>query len=183
MALGTGTVTAEQLARMPDTGDRYELVKGELRMMSPSGRRHGRVAMKLGVLLGRHVLDRGLGEVYAAETGFLLSRDPDTVRAPDVAFIAESRLQGMDEEIGYLPLAPDLVGEVVSPTDSFSQVQEKALMWIASGTKMVLVVDPQTRTLHVHRVANDIAVFDEKAVLDAGDIVPHWTLAVRELFA
>ena len=183
MALETGTVTAEQLARMPDTGKRYELVKGELRMMSPAGRRHGRIAMKLGRMLANHVADHELGEVYAAETGFLLSRDPDSVRAPDVAFVAQARLQELKEETGYLPLAPDLAGEVVSPNDSFSRVEEKSLAWIAAGAKIVLVVDPQARLLHVYRAADNIAVLDEDAVLDVSDVVPLWTLTVREVFA
>ena len=152
-------------------------------MMSPAGRRHGRIAMKLGRLLGNHVANYELGEVYAAETGFLLSRDPDTVRAPDVAFVAQARLQEVKEETGYLPLAPDLAGEVVSPSDSFSRVEEKALAWIAAGTKIVLVVDPQTRTVHVYRAADNIAALDENAVLDASDVVPQWTLSVREVFA
>jgi Uma2 family endonuclease len=183
MSLGAGTLTAKQLAMMADDGNLYELVKGELRMMSPAGRRHGRVALKLGLLLGNHVFQHHLGEVYAAETGFLLSRDPDTVRAPDLAFVSESRLREIDDDSGYVAIAPDLAGEVVSPTDSFSQVEEKALAWLAAGVRMVLVVDPANRRLHVYRSADCIAVLDETALLDADDVIPGWKLAVRDLFA
>jgi Uma2 family endonuclease len=139
--------------------------------------------MQLGLLLGNHVRENRLGEVYAAETGFLLSRDPDTVRAPDVAFIQQARLKELDDDAGYIAIAPDLVGEVVSPSDSFSQVEEKALYWLASGTKMVLVADPEARNMHVYRAADNIVVLDEHAVLDAGDVVPAWTLPIRDVFA
>jgi Uma2 family endonuclease len=182
MALSTGAITAKQLAAMPDDGNRYELVKGELRMMSPAGGRHGRVAFNLGLMLGNHVLERQLGVVYAAETGFLIERDPDTVRAPDVAFIGSARAQEIADEVGYVPLAPDLVGEVVSPSDSFSEVEEKALRWLKCGTRMVLVLDPACRTVHVYRAADEIVVLDESASLDAGNVVPGWKLRVRDLF-
>ena len=115
----TQPMTARQLTQVPDDGNRYELVLGELRMMSPTGGRHGRVTHNLALLLGLHVRQHDLGVVYAAETGFLLSRDPDTVRAPDVAFVNKVRLAEVDDDSGFMPLAPDLVAEVLSPNDSF----------------------------------------------------------------
>ena len=182
MATRTTTVTAEQLYEMPDDGNRYELIGGELRMMSPAGGRHGRVAHNLGLLLGNHVRKAELGVVYAAETGFLIARDPDTVRAPDVAFVNHQSLQKINEDAGYLPLAPDLVGEVISPSDTFSNVEEKALGWLAAGTRMVLLVDPGNRQLHVYRAVDNIVVLDDNAEVDASDVVPGWRFAVEELF-
>ena len=175
--------TAEQLALLPDTGMRYELVQGELQMMSPAGHLHGRIAMRLGSLLEDHVRRLRLGTVYAAETGFLLSREPDTVRAPDVAFVSKGRLAGLEDSEGYLPLAPDLVGEVVSPSDTFTQVEEKAMVWLAAGTRLVLVVDPGTRTVRLYRSDGHITVRRAQDEINAGDVVRDWTFTVGDVFS
>lgn len=182
MATRATTVTAEQMFVMPDDGNRYELIRGELRMMSPAGGRHGRVAHNLGLILGNHVRRENLGVVYAAETGFLLERDPDTVRAPDAAFVSQAKSRTIDADAGYLPLAPDLACEVISPSDTFSKVEEKASDWLAAGTQLVLLVDPETRKLHVYRAADKIVVLDEESTLDASDVVPGWRFSVSELF-
>ena len=139
--------------------------------------------MRLGSLLEQQVREHELGVVYAAETGFVISRRPDTVRAPDVAFVRQARLDREGDVAGYLPLAPDLVAEVVSPNEPQSQVEEKSLDWLASGAAMVLVVDPKTRTVRVHRAAGGVEVLDTASVLDANDVVPGWTLPVAKLFA
>ena len=171
--------TAEQLAALPRGDARYELVKGELRMMSPAGGRHGRVAMNLAVSLANHVTSGNLGVVYAAETGFIIARDPDTVRAPDVAFISRSRAEQIEDDTGFIPMTPDLAVEVISPTDTFSSV---AFSWLSSGTQLVLLVDPESRQLHAYRSAQQIVVLEEQDELDAGDVVPGWRLQVGGLF-
>ena len=183
MTTTTQPMTAEQLGALPDHGKRYELVEGELRMMSPAGNVHGRIAARLTALLFNHVDANKLGQVYAAETGFLLARDPDTVRAPDVAFVRNERLTSADcDVVGYLPLAPDLVAEVVSPSDLYSDVEDKALSWLDAGAAMVLVVDPRTRTLRVCRAKQNMLVLHEDGTLDADDVVAGWELAVGDLF-
>ncbi len=151
-------------------------------MMSPAGGRHGRVAFKLGWILANHVFRHQLGTVYAAETGFLLARDPDTVRAPDVAFVSADRAATVADDAGFVPLAPDLVGEVVSPGDSFSQVEEKALGWLANGTRMVLVVNPLHGTVHVYRSPHEIVILSNDDELDANDVIPGWKVRLAELF-
>lgn len=181
--MAIGTMTAQQLAGLRQDGNRYELVGGELRMMSPAGGRHGRVAMNLGALLRSHVVERDLGVVYAAETGFLLSRNPDTVRAGDVAFVSHARLEGIEDDTGYLPLAPDLVGEVVSPSDSPGEVDQKAHAWIAAGTRLVLVVNSQARMVRVHKAAAPVVELGEDDALDPGDVVPGWHPRVGDFFA
>jgi Uma2 family endonuclease len=175
-------MTAEQLATLPDGGARYELVEGELRMMSPAGGRHGRVAIKLALLLANHVLPADLGAVYAAETGFILTRDPDTVRAPDVAFVAKSRLAEIQDERGFVPFAPDLAGEVISPNESFANLRAKALAWLAAGTRLVLLVDPEVKQVHVYRGPDNIVVLGLMDQLDADDVVAGWRIGVADLF-
>ena len=172
----------EQFAALSvDTG-RSELVEGELRMMSPAGGRHGRVAMNCGRLLANHVEEHKLGVAYAAETGFVLARDPDTVRAPDVAFVSAARLSEIDDESGFVPFAPDLAIEVISPSDSFSAVEEKAFSWLSAGTRLVLLVDPANEIVHVYRAANEIAVFAKGDTFSASDVVTDWQVTVAKLF-
>ena len=115
-------MTAEQLMDLPDDGLRRELVDGELRETAPAGFDHGRVALNVGALLREHVRRERLGVVVAAETGFLISRDPDTVRAPDVAFVAAHRLPPAEDRERFADLAPDLVVEVVSPSERAARV-------------------------------------------------------------
>ena len=182
MSSTTKTITAEQLLAMPDDGNRYELIEGELHMMSPSGNVHGETAANITALLWNHVRHHRLGKVFAAETGFLLSRNPDMVRAPDAAFVATESLPSNDGGPSYLPLAPNLAVEVVSPSDSSTQVEEKARMWLDKGTAMVLVVDPATRTVRVYRTQDSIAVLTGSDQLDASDVVALWKPNVGEFF-
>jgi Uma2 family endonuclease len=175
--------TADELLRMPDDGFRYELVRGELRRMTPAGSEHGRIAMSFSWRLAQHVQENRLGAVYAAETGFVLARNPDTVRAPDVAFVNRERLEEAGETEGYWPGAPDLAVEVISPGDLYAEVEEKVFDWLNAGTKMVAVVNPRKRSVTVCKSPTDIAVLTEADVLDGGDVVPGFELVVREIFA
>lgn len=185
MTIGTRKITAEDLLRMPDDGFRYELVKGDLRKTTPAGDEHGYVAMNFGVSLGNHVRDNGLGRVYAAETGFRLSSDPDTVRAPDAAFVSRERVETAGRVRGYFPGAPDLAVEVVSPSDTHAEVVEKALAWLEAGCRMVLVADPERRAVTVYRSRDDIRILTAEAgdVVDGADVAPGWRALVAEVFA
>ena len=151
-------------------------------MMSTAGGRHGWIASRLNRLLGNHVDAKNLGTIFAAETGFLISTDPDTVRAPDVAFVHRQRMKELDNLDGYLPLAPDLVGEVVSPNDSTSEVEAKSQMWLAAGVKMVLVVDPINKSVRVYRTPSKIDVFQQGDTIDASDVVEGWMPNVTDIF-
>ncbi|MCO6458528.1 MAG: Uma2 family endonuclease [Pirellulaceae bacterium] len=174
--------TAEQLAAMPNDGKRYELVEGVLHMMSPAGSEHGEIAAKLLVRIANHVEPRRIGKTFAAETGFLIRRDPDTVLAPDVSFVSFDRLGRLTRHPGYLPLAPDLVAEVVSPSDRFGDVETKARTWIEAGVLIVLVVDPQSATIRDYRSADRIQVHSD-GFLDLDDVLPGFQLDVADLFA
>jgi len=168
---------------MPDDGMRHELVRGELRMMPPPGFEHGRVAATVGVLLGMHVRQTGVGVTLAAETGFLLASDPDTVRAPDAAFVSKERAEKVGRTAKYWPGAPDLAVEVVSPSDSYHEVQDKALEWLEAGSTAVLVLDPPKRTATVYREQGDAHVHGPEDTLDLSNAVPGFSVTVAELFA
>ena len=183
MATTHHLMTAEELLRLPDDGYRYELVRGELRKMAPAGYLHGRVAINVTTSLDRYVRDHNLGVVYAAETGFKLASNPDTVRAPDVAFIRRERVQEVGDAEGYWPGAPDLAVEVISPSDTFADVQEKVFDWLEAGTRMVILVMPRKRAVTVYRSLTDMMMLTEHDMLDGGDVVPGWKIPVRELFS
>jgi Uma2 family endonuclease len=179
----TKPVTADELLAMPDDGYRYELVKGELKRMSPAGDEHGRVGMELAIPLGAHVKKNKLGKLYLAETGFLIRTNPDTVRAPDVAFVRIERIKEDTGVKGYRIGAPDLAVEVVSPGDTVSEVEDKVAEWLEGGARMVWVVSPKLHTVTVYRSLNDIVTLTEKDKLDGADVVPGFQMDVAEIFA
>lgn len=176
-------VTADELLHMPDDGFRYELVQGELRRMNPAGTVHGRVAMSFAWRLAQYVEEHQLGTVYAAETGFRLSSNPDTVRAPDVAFVSQARIEAIGEIEGFWPEAPELAVEVISPGDAYADVEEKVFDWLDAGTKMVVVINPRQRSATVYKSPTDITALAEADILKGGDVVPGFELTVREIFA
>jgi len=179
----TRLVTADELLMMPDDGFRYELVKGELRQMSPAGHDHGRIVMELAVPLGQYVKSKKLGKIYAAETGFLIQTDPDTVRALDIAFLRQERVAEVGRSKGYWVGAPDLAVEVISPSDTVGEVEEKVEEWLEAGTRLVWVVSPKLQTVTVYRSLNDIATLTEKDTLEGGEVVPGFQIPVAEIFA
>jgi Uma2 family endonuclease len=179
----TKPMTADELLVMPDDGYRYELVKGELIRMAPAGYQHGVRTVELTTALHSHIKAHKLGVVCAAETGFLLSQDPDTVRAPDIAFIARNRVEKAGAVKSYWIGPPDLAVEVTSPGDTVRQVEEKVAEWLAAETKMVWVVSPKLHTVTVYRSLTDIATLTEKDVLDGGDVVPGFKIEVAKIFA
>jgi len=172
--------TAEELLRTPDLG-RCELVRGAVRMMKPAGGEHGRVTAYLSFLLGTHIVNNRLGTFYAAGTGFVLRRDPDTVRAPDFAFIAAGRTAS--SECGFIPAAPDLAVEVLSPDDRPGFVREKVAEWLEAGAMEVWVVDPRERTVTLHRQGRPPSTFAETDTIRGRELLPGLELAVRDVFA
>jgi Uma2 family endonuclease len=175
-------VTADELLAWPDDGLRHELIKGELTTMAPAGSEHGIVALRIGRLLGNFVEEQGLGETFGAETGFKIATNPDTVRAPDAAFVSRERFDWVGPTRKFWPGAPDLAVEVVSPDDAYAQVQAKARDWLEAGTRMVVVADPRKRRVTVYRSPSDIRVLTEQEVLDGGDVVPGWQVSVAAIF-
>lgn len=178
----TTSITAAQLLEMPDDGKRYELVAGELKTMSPSGWKQGEICSKMDRLVGNHVEKHDLGTVFGAETGFFIARSPDTVRAPDVAFVAKENLPTTDPADAYWPGAPDLAVEVLSPNDKTGDVDEKIHLWLAAGSRAVWVVDPKLKTVTVHQSTTDIRVLTIVDELDGGAVVPGLRCQVADIF-
>jgi len=182
MAINERLMTADELMRLPDDGQRHELVRGELRTMPPAGWEHGCETVEVTMSLGAHVRQHRLGRVVAGEPGFRLTTAPDTVRAPDVAFVRRERLPTGAARRGYFQGAPDLAVQVISPNDLYTEVDEKVAEWLTHGTMMVLVVNPRRRTVAVHRPGQPVRTLGEDETLDGDDVVPGWTMAVREIF-
>ncbi|MDE0205396.1 MAG: Uma2 family endonuclease [Candidatus Tectomicrobia bacterium] len=182
MTVSTKPMTADELLRLADDGKRYELIKGALFETSPAGTGHGMVAMRAGAILYRFVCLRRLGEVFAADTGFVISSDPDTVRAPDVAFVAAGRIPSSGVPAGYMRLAPDLVVEVVSPSDTASDLESKVFAWLDAGCRLVWVVYPAARSVTIFRSRHDVRALSEEDTLDGSPVFDAFNLEVRELF-
>jgi len=169
-------MTAEELLALPDDGSRYELVQGELKTLSPTGARHARVAARIIARLIDHVEPRRLGAVFSSEGGFRLAHNPDTVRAPDVAFVRTERVVDVP---GYFEGAPDVAIEVVSPSDRYSEVHEKTLQWLRAGTRAVVLVDPKTRSITIHRPDGAQQLADSIRI---DDILPGWEMSSSDVF-
>jgi Uma2 family endonuclease len=178
----TRLVTAEELWQMPDNR-RRELVKGEVRERARSGFDHGATVDNFQVLLSNHVRANRLGVVVGAETGFRLSRTPDTVRGVDVGFVRADRIPATGRPTTYWDGAPDLAVEVVSPTDTVEAVEEKVDDYISAGCAMVVVINPRRRTLTVHRGGRDPVVLREGDAFAAEDVVPGFQCSIAAIFA
>ena len=170
MGTTTHLMTAEELFWLPEDGLRHELIKGEHLTMSPPGELHGAVAMNLSILLGQYIKSRNLGQMYAAETGFKLERDPDTVLAPDIAFIRRERVGVLTQK--YRVGAPELVVEVLSPDDRKRKVEDKTARWLGSGASVVWLVDPKQRTVDVRLADGRQNLLTVDHELTGDDIIP-----------
>ncbi len=173
-----------ELSHRPENADkRLQLIEGIIYEMPPTGGEHGGIALDIGSLIRVHVKANDLGYTTAAETGYILFKNPngkDTVVAPDVGFISKERLpQGLPK--GYIPAAPDLAVEVVSPSDSADEIDQKVVLYLRYGTRLVWIWYPKTKTVIAHS-ASGIQRLDMSDTLDGGDVLPGFKLAVREIF-
>jgi Uma2 family endonuclease len=183
-------MTAEELLALALQDARTELLRGRLVVREPAGWRHGQVAARFLVAIDAHLererAEAGLrekrGDVVAAETGFVLERDPDTVRAPDVAYVATGKLPVVPAR-GFAPFAPDLAVEVLSPDDRPGEVQEKVAAWLAAGTTVVWVVDPLRRSIRVCMRSVPDRVLGSDDTIDGGELLPGLRLPVAPLLA
>ncbi len=175
-------LTADDLLRLYSEGVRGELILGVLCKTVPAGGRHGEVALILGAEIMSFVRPRRLGRVAGTDSGVRLSRNPDTVREPDVAYFSAQTLPLDAMPLGYYEVIPDLVAEVASPNDRPQEVHDKCHMWINAGVPMVLELQPESRSIRVHRRGQPIVTLTEEDVLDGGDVLPGFSCPVGELF-
>ena len=176
-------VTATELMQLPDDGNRYELVRGELVTMAPAGFLHGVIGDRIGRRIGDYVEHHALGISAAAETGFQIERDADTVRAPDYAFISHERLAGSPPAAGYADVIPDLVVEVLSPRDRQPEVDAKTTMWLDAGIRLVWVVDPASRTVVAHHERGTVTTYAAADTLIGEPVLPGFTCPVTDILA
>ena len=173
-------ITAEELLLMPRDGNRYELVRGVLVQKMSTGDPHGEVLLRIGAALSIYADNYDYGSTRAGEPGYRLDRDPDTVRAPDVAWIASGRIPEGTQ--GYPELAPDLAVEVKSPGNSNPEMAAKAAMWLSYGSREVWVADPETTTIIRHRPNAAPVTLGEDDILDGDDLLPGFSAPVWRLF-
>ena len=176
-------LTADDLLRLYSQGVNGELIRGVLCKTMPPGRRHGRIQAKLIIRLGAFVESRKLGFVVG-ETGVWLEQDPDTVRAPDIAYFSYERVSQEETEAddGYSEAVPDFAVGVVSPNDTRRAVYDKALMWRQNGVRLVWVVYPDTCTVEVHAEGQPVTTLGKEDALDGLEVLPGFTCPVSEIF-
>jgi Uma2 family endonuclease len=176
-------LTAEELGRLPDNNERRELIEGQLRRLPFHGFEHGVVVANLALPLTDHVQRHHLGVTVATGTGFLLARNPDTVRGADIAFVSNARLPASGRTTGYFPGPPDLAVEIVSPHDTLQDVEDKVDDYLAAGARLVWVVNPRRRTVTIHRPQTPPTMLRERDTLNGDDVVRGFACPVAEIFA
>ena len=173
-------VTAQELRRMPDAGP-CELIEGKLRRLRYCGHLHGWIVVRVSCLLGDHVKKEGTRGAYLGRPGFLIARDPDTVRTPDVGLVRRARAP--EDPDDFYPGPPDLAVEVVDWEDRIREVDEKAKAWLDAGAQMVWVVWPNNRTITVYRPGARPVTLRQQDTLEGGDVLPGFQCRVAEVFA
>jgi Uma2 family endonuclease len=170
------------LALADDTHYRYELVRGELRRMSPPSPRHGRYEVRLIVAISKYLESNPIGEVFPGDAGFQWQADPLTIRAPDVAFVAQRRIPP-DSVAGFWPLAPDLVVEIISPSESAGEIAEKVSDYLRAGVQLRWLVYPDQQEVQEYRPQQPFHIYDRAAALDGREVLPGFQYALSNLFA
>jgi Uma2 family endonuclease len=180
--VATKRITIEDLAALPPEFDRYELIEGELVEVSPASGDHGEVGSELHGRLWAYLHGRIVGRLFILDPGFVIARNPDTLLAPDIAFVSAERLAPGQRFPQYVGFAPDLAIEVVSPSNSRRELQRKVRLYLAAGTRLIWLVRPAQRTVTVIGRDQPERVLTENDTLDGGAVLPGFTLPLRELF-
>ncbi|MDT7689780.1 MAG: hypothetical protein QOE46_2539 [Acidobacteriota bacterium] len=188
MSTTTRLITADELEEIPHRDEhgndcRLELIRGELKVMSPTKPIHGIVCARITTRLGSFVEEHDLGETFGAETGFIVERDPDSVLGIDAAFVSRARLAAVENFEKFFPFAPDLAVEVLSPGNTVKEIDEKIALYFAAGSRAVWVFNPKLRTTAVYTSPLDVRVLSEQETLDGGEVLPGFELELSKLFA
>ena len=176
-------VTSDEFLTLPEAREASELVRGEIRVMTPASGAHGAVAGTIFAALNAFVEARQLGLCFPDNTGFLLPGLGDTVRSPDAAFVRGDKLPAQGIGTGWLSLAPDLVVEILSPSETESELEAKLRDYHAAGTQLVWVVDPAARAVTIRGASAPERSLTEADALDGGDVLPGFAIPVSRLFA
>lgn len=175
--------TADELLHRPKDGFRYELIRGELHQMSPAGFEHGQISARIVIHLGQFVEYHQLGTIVSAEPGFKLESNPDTVLAPDVAYVSHQRVSQITNPLAFADISPDLAIEVMSPSDSPAKLARKCETWLEAGSLAAVLVNPRQQTATVYqpgRMPVELTVTD---ILTVPEVVPGWEMPIRRMFA
>ena len=187
MSTTTRLITADELLAMPHYEGRNDirlaLIRGELKKMSPTGGTHGILRATIGAELIIFVREKDLGLVFGAETGFVVERDPDTVIGADVAYVSHERMKDVENLDKFLPFAPDLAVEVLSPGNTVQEIDEKIARHFAAGSRAVWVFKPKQRAVAVYGSPFDVRILGEQDTLDGGEVLPGFALDLSKLFA
>lgn len=175
------TITSDDLLDLPKDGFRYEIVKGELRKKMPSGILHALIAGRIAGLLSAFIRQRKLGEILTAEPGFKLSLMPETLRVPDVSFMRREKFLQIKNYNKFYQGAPDLAVEVVSPSETFQDVQEKIEEYLAHGVELIWIVRPKQMTITVYRPQHELKVLRGGDSLDGADVIPGFNCLVEDI--
>jgi len=174
--------TAEDLLDFQNSPWQHELIQGVLYRMPTTGDEHGYVTGNFFGWLFQHVKTNQLGELFAAETGYVVQTNPDSVIAPDCSYITKDRWSTNQLTGKYLRIAPDLVAEIVSPTDRTREVQEKVERWLQFGVRAVVVIDPKSQTVTVHQSLDQKTIYELHDTVDLNFVVPEFSLPMKHLF-
>jgi Uma2 family endonuclease len=178
----TGGMTADEFLQCSEDGVFLELVRGEVVRLAPAGGQHSRTGGRVYRILDEFVEERDLGVVFNSDAGFILERDPFTVRPPDVAFIAKTRMTEDQIPVGFISGAPDLAVEILSPTDTLQAAEAKARMYLRAGAKLVLIMDPGDQTIRAYRPESEVVIFGPEDELNAEPVLPGFRCPVWKLF-
>ncbi|MEI8194503.1 MAG: Uma2 family endonuclease [Phycisphaerae bacterium] len=182
MTAAVRLLTIEDVWKMPDNGGHIELICGELHPMSPANSLHGKLAMTLGAAIHQFARGNALGVVVSAETGFIITRNPDTLLAPDAAFIRRDRIPADGLSDKFFDGPPDLAVEIMSPHDSWQEVEHKTDLYINAGTRLVWIVNPKAKSVTVYQPGGQIKLLRAPDALSGEDVLPGFTLPIAEIF-
>lgn len=175
-------LTAEEFFWLPDLPEWCELLDGKVVELMPPGFEHNDVLATLMLRMGLHVSERRLGKVLPGDTGIILRRNPDRVRGPDIAFFAADRVPPKAARRGFVDVIPDLVVEIISPTDRPGAVRQKLDEWLRVGVRLVVSVNPVQKTIRLERPGWNV-LLHEGEILNCAPVLPDFSMPVAELFA
>jgi Uma2 family endonuclease len=176
-------VTVEDFYEIAFEGFRGELVGGELKETMPTSILHGIIAGRIAIILGFFVLQNKLGEVLTAETGFRLFVDKKTVRVPDVSFLSNEKLAEIKNVNKFYDGTPDLAIEVISPSETYNDVQGKLEDYLSAGVKMVWIIRPENKIVTTYRTLSDFKILRENEELNGEDLLPNFKCNLTDIFA